>query len=154
MHKCWYTWWASSVHLLVETWQRSYVCKIPPVCAKLAWDYSVMYLRIYQHLIWICSLYSSPLSVYCFYHFGVQSEDIRYVCTWLIITPCACTGVKIGCVVVVIVVVVVVVVDTKIAKSGDLGIWVSCMGNISVEFGEKLASARLNSSGMAYRWHK
>ena len=39
----------------------------------------------------------------------------------------------------------------KIAKSWDLG---SCKRNKSVEFGEKLASVCLESSGMAYKWHK
>ena len=62
-------------------------------------------------------------------------------------------GKVISCVVIVVVV-VVVVVDMKIAKSGDLGIWASCKGNISIEFGEKLASVRLESSGTAYKWHK
>ena len=36
----------------------------------------------------------------------------------------------------VIVIVVVIVVDTKIAKSGDLGTWVSCKRNEFVEFDE------------------
>ena len=35
------------------------------------------------------------------------------------------------------VVIVVVIVDTKIAKSGDLGTWASCKHNESVEFIEK-----------------
>ena len=38
------------------------------------------------------------------------------------------------------VIIVVIVVDTKIAKS--------------VEFGDKLASVCLESSGMAYKYHK
>ena len=52
--------------------------------------------------------------------------------------------------------VVVVVVDTKIAKSGDVhvGTWASCKSNKSVEFGKKLASVHLESSGTVYKRHK
>ena len=49
---------------------------------------------------------------------------------------------------------VVIVVDTKIAKSGGLGISASCKQNKSVEFGEKLASVCLESSGTAYKRQK
>ena len=47
-------------------------------------------------------------------------------------------GKVIGCVVVVVVV-IVVIMDTKIAKSADLGTWASCKHNEYVEFGEKVA---------------
>ena len=67
----------------------------------------------------------------------------------MIITLRACArGKVIGCV---IVVVVIVAVDTKITKSGDLGIWPSYEHN---EYVEKLASVCLESNGMAYKRHK
>ena len=72
-------------------------------------------------------------------HCTVRSIDTHY-------TPRACAkGKVIGCVN------VVVVVDTKIAKSGDLGIWAYCNLNKSVESGEKLAWVCLELSGTAYQ---
>ena len=53
-----------------------------------------------------------------------------------------------------VVVVIVVIVDTKIAKSGDLGTWGSCKRNEYVKFGEKLASVCSESSSTAYQCHK
>ena len=50
--------------------------------------------------------------------------------------------------------VIVIVMDTKIIKCGDLGTWASCKRNKSVEFGKKLASVCLESSGTAYKRHK
>ena len=67
-----------------------------------------------------------------------------------IITLCAYTRGK----VIVIIVVMVVVMDTKIAKSGDLGTWERCKHNESVKFGKKLASVCLESSGTIYKRHK
>lgn len=44
----------------------------------------------------------------------------------------------------------VIVVDSKITKSGDLRTCETCKCNESVKFDEKLASACLESSGVAY----
>ena len=51
-------------------------------------------------------------------------------------------------------VVIVVVMDTKIAKSGNLGTRASCKCNESVEFIDKLASVYLELSSTAYKRHK
>ena len=51
----------------------------------------------------------------------------------------------------VIVIVVVIIVGIKIAKSGDLGTWLSCKCNESVKFGEKLALVYVESSSTAYK---
>ena len=56
--------------------------------------------------------------------------------------------------VVIIATVVDIVMDTKIAKSKDLGAWASCKHNGSVEFDEKLALVCLESSDLAYKRHK
>ena len=55
---------------------------------------------------------------------------------------------------IIIVVVIAVIVNTKLAKSGDLGTWPSCKHNGYVEFGNKLASVCSKSSGTAYKHHK
>ena len=76
---------------------------------------------------------SNTLSIGCLAHL----ETTAYCRTAFscVVTPPVCARDKvISC---------VIIVDTKIAKSGDLGISANCKHNKYVGFGEKLASVRL-----------
>ena len=96
-----------------------------------------------QQLLIILKIYLEPYSYrHAYYHAHYNSfhhgssvlsciEDSLWTINIWLITPCTCARGKVTG--------LYVDVGTKIAKSGDLGIWKSCKHSSIVKIGEKLA---------------